>query len=45
MLVNPKIGGKARQQLIEAARVGQDLNKDRARHIRVIEYEVPDRAR
>ena len=44
VLVNPKIGGKARQQLIEAARVGQDLNKDRARHIRVIEYEVPDRA-
>ena len=43
VLVNPKTGGKARQQLIEAARAGQDLDEDRARHIRVIEYEVPDR--
>lgn len=44
VLVNPKIGGKARQQLIEAARAGQELDEDRARHVRVVEYEVPDRA-
>ena len=44
VLVNPKIGGKARQQLIEAARAGEDLDEDKARHVRVIEYEVPDRA-
>ena len=44
VLINPKTGGKARQQLIEAARAGQDLDEDKARHIRVIEYEVPDRA-
>src|SRR5215831_11582602 len=43
VLVNPKIKGKARQALIEAARAGQDLEEDKARHIRVIEYDVPDR--
>jgi hypothetical protein len=43
VLVNPKTGGKARQQLIEAARAGDDLGEDTARHVRVIEYEVPDR--
>ncbi len=43
VLVSPKIRGKARQQLIEAARAGEDLDEDEARHVRVIEYEVPDR--
>jgi Insertion element 4 transposase N-terminal len=43
VLVNPKITGKARQVLIEAARAGDDLDPGRARHVRVIEYEVPDR--
>jgi hypothetical protein len=43
VLVNPKIRGKARQALIEAARAGQDLEDDKARYIRVVEYEVPDR--
>jgi hypothetical protein len=43
LLVSPKIGGKARQQLIEAARAGQDLDEDKARRVRVAEYEVPDR--
>ena len=32
-----------RQALIEAARRGADLDPDRARPVRVIEYEVPDR--
>jgi hypothetical protein len=36
--------GTARHQLTEAARRGEDLDPDRARHVRVIEYEVPDRA-
>jgi hypothetical protein len=44
VLVNPKTGGKARQQLIEAARAGEDLDQDKARYVRVIEYEIPDRA-
>jgi hypothetical protein len=43
VLVNPKTGGKARKQLIEAARSGEDLDEDRARHVRVVEYEIPDR--
>jgi hypothetical protein len=33
----------ARRPLIEAARRGEDLDPGQARHIRVIEYEVPDR--
>jgi hypothetical protein len=43
VLVNPKIRGKARQQVIEAARASEDPDEDQARHVRVIEYEVPDR--
>jgi len=43
VLVNPKTGGKARQQLIEAARAGEDLDEGGARHVRVVEYTVPDR--
>jgi len=43
VLVSPKIRGKARQRLIEAARAGEDLDEDKARYIRVIEYEVPGR--
>ena len=43
VLVNPKTSGKARQVLIEAARAGKDLDEDEARHVRVIEYEIPDR--
>ena len=43
VLVRPKTGGKARARLIEDARAGQDLDEGKARHIRVIEYEVPDR--
>jgi hypothetical protein len=43
VLVNPKIRGKARQSLIEAARARQDLDEDQARCVRVVEYEVPDR--
>ena len=43
VLVSPKVKGTARQQLIEAARRGEDLDQDKARHVRVVEYEVPDR--
>jgi Insertion element 4 transposase N-terminal/Transposase DDE domain len=43
VLVNPKTSGKARRVLIEAARAGKDLDEDEARHVRVIEYEIPDR--
>jgi hypothetical protein len=43
VLVNPRIGGKARQALIDAARGGQDLDEGRATVVRVIEYQAPDR--
>ena len=43
VLVNPKIRGKARAALLEIARAGEDLDPDKARSVRVIEYEVPDR--
>jgi hypothetical protein len=43
VLVSPKVKGKARAAVLEAARRGQDLDPARARHVRVIEYEVPDR--
>jgi len=43
VLVNPKIRGRARQALIEAARAGQRLRQDQVRRVRVAEYEVPDR--
>lgn len=43
VLINPKIRGKARQQLIAAARAGEELDPTQARRIRVVEYEVPDR--
>jgi len=43
VLIDPKIRGKARQQLAAAARAGGDLDEGKARHVRVVEYEVPDR--
>jgi len=43
VLVNPKIRGGARQQLIDAARAGEDLDPGKARRVRVVEYVVPDR--
>jgi hypothetical protein len=43
VLVRPKTAGKQRTELIEAARRGEDLDEDKARSVRVIEYEVPDR--
>jgi hypothetical protein len=43
VLVNPKIKGSRRDALIAAAGRGEDLDEDQAAHIRVTEYEVPDR--
>ena len=44
VLVNPKIKGSKRDELVKAAARGEDLDQDQAAHIRVVEYEVPDRA-
>jgi hypothetical protein len=43
VLVSPRLGGKARQALIDAARAGKELDEGTATVVRVIEYEVPDR--
>jgi len=43
VLISPKITGKARQRLIEAARCGQEPDTGKARCVRVIEYEIPGR--
>jgi hypothetical protein len=43
VLVNPKVRGKARERILEAARAGEDPDPGRARYVRVVEYEVPDR--
>jgi hypothetical protein len=43
VLIEPRIDGRRRKALIEAARRGEDLDEDAARHVRVIEYDVPDR--
>jgi len=43
VLVNPKVKGGARQKVLDAARAGEDLDPARARYVRVVEYQVPDR--
>jgi hypothetical protein len=43
VLINPKVRGKTRLALIEAARAGHDLDPDQARRVRAVEYTVPDR--
>jgi hypothetical protein len=43
VLISPAVTGKARERLIEAARAGDDLDPGKARPVRVVEYEVPDR--
>jgi hypothetical protein len=43
VLVNPKVKGGARNKLLVAARGGEDLDPDKARYVRVVEYQVPGR--
>jgi len=43
VLISPKVTGTARREVTGAARAGQELDPGRARHVRVVEYEVPDR--
>jgi hypothetical protein len=43
VLIEPRIHGRRREVLIEAARRGQDLDQDKARYVRVVQYQVPDR--
>jgi hypothetical protein len=44
VLINRKVNkDAARARIIAAARRGEDLDQDKARYVRVIEYQVPDR--
>ncbi|MGH3302433.1 MAG: IS4 family transposase, partial [Streptosporangiaceae bacterium] len=43
VLTDPKIRGRTRRDLIEAARAGGDLDQEKACYVRAAEYEVPDR--
>jgi hypothetical protein len=43
VLVNPKVKGAARKKILDAARAGEDPGPQKARYVRVVEYEVPDR--
>jgi hypothetical protein len=43
VLVNPKVKGAARKKILDAARAGEDLDPQKGRRVRVVEYEVPDR--
>jgi Insertion element 4 transposase N-terminal len=43
VLLNPEVSGTTRKRLVEAARNGGDLDPGRARRVRVVEYEIPDR--
>jgi Insertion element 4 transposase N-terminal len=44
VLVHPKLKDTTRAPLIDAARHGEDLDPGLARYVRVIEYQIPDRA-
>ncbi|HEY6312460.1 MAG TPA: IS4 family transposase [Streptosporangiaceae bacterium] len=43
VLVNPEVKGAARDKALDAARAGHGLDPGKARDVRVVEYEVPDR--
>lgn len=43
VLINPKLRGKTRAGILEAARAGHRLDPAQARYVRVVEYQVPDR--
>lgn len=44
VLIDPTIRGARRERIIAAARAGTQLDPDQAHLVRVIEYDVPDRA-
>jgi Insertion element 4 transposase N-terminal len=44
VVINPKVRGARREKIIASARAGEDLDPDQAHPVRVIEYDVPDRA-
>ncbi len=43
LVCHPRIRGRRREELIERARNGEELDADKAFRVRVVEYDVPDR--
>ena len=43
VVISTEVRGGARTKILDAARAGKELDPARARYVRVIEYEVPDR--
>ncbi len=43
VLIDPKVTGRARERILQSAQARNDLDAGRARYVRVIEYEIPDR--
>ena len=43
VLIDAKIRGKRREQVLQAARDGRELDPEQAHLVRVVEYDVPDR--
>jgi hypothetical protein len=43
VVIDPTIRGKARARLLDAATRRRPLDRDQARYVRVVEYDVPDR--
>jgi hypothetical protein len=44
VLIHPRIRGGRRERILAAARAGAELDPDQAHLVRVVEYDVPDRA-
>ena len=44
VVIDPKVRGGRREKIIEAARNGEQVDPDEAHLVRVVEYDVPDRA-
>jgi hypothetical protein len=44
VLIHPKIRGARRERVLAAARAGEQLDPEQAHLVRVVEYDVPDRA-
>lgn len=43
VVIDPKARGRARETLLATAAEGLPLDRARARHVRVVEYDIPDR--
>lgn len=44
VLINPKLRGPRREHVLAAARAGEQVDPEQGHVVRVVEYDVPDRA-